>query len=217
MGCGETAIGVDTVSPGMIRNRATVDSGGNAGLPERQALHTQASSATLLQHPTHPGRWMPPGICLPFLFPRLSDNRLGIMGIRPVIGFLQGASVADGALWSDAMTSTSKVASNTPASRAKAAGRYKFNGIKSRRDAGATPGNGKPKATTARIQNAGRAATESKPEFDKIVASDYRMVLTRTVEPPATKRVELRHEYFLPNIARRACFREWRKGYNAAT
>ena len=166
MGCGETAIGVDTVSPGMIRNRATVDSGGNAGLPERQALHTQASSATLLQHPTHPGRWMPPGISLPFLFPRLSDNRPGIMGIRPVIGFLQGASVADGALWSDAMTSTSKVASNTPASRAKAGGRYKFNGIKSRRDAGATPGNGKPKATTARIQNAGRAATELKPELD---------------------------------------------------
>lgn len=217
MGCGETAIGVDTVSPGMIRNRATVDSGGNAGLPERQALHTQASSATLLQHPTHPGRWMPPGICLPFLFPRLSDNRPGIMGIRPVIGFLQGASVADGALWSDAMTSTSKVASNTPASRAKGGGRYKFNGIKSRRDAGATPGNGKPKATTARIQNAGRAATELKPELDQIVAAAYRGVVTRTVKARATKRVEPRHEYFLPNIARRACFRGWRKGYNAAT
>ena len=170
MGCGETAIGVDTVSPGMIRNRATVDSGGNAGLPERQALHTQASSATLLQHPTHPGRWMPPGICLPFLFPRLSDNRPGIMGIRPVIGFLQGASVADGALWSDAMTSTSKVASNTPASRAKAGGRYKFNGIKSRRDAGATPGNGKPKATTARIQNAGRPLQSQNLSSMQIVA-----------------------------------------------
>jgi hypothetical protein len=55
MGCGETAIGVDTVSPGMIRNCATVDSGGNAGLPGRQALHTQASSTTLSQQP-HPPR-----------------------------------------------------------------------------------------------------------------------------------------------------------------
>jgi hypothetical protein len=43
-----------------------VDSGGNAGLPERQAHHTQASIAALLQHPTHPGRWMLPGIRLPF-------------------------------------------------------------------------------------------------------------------------------------------------------
>ena len=55
MGGGEAAIGVDTVSPGMIRNRTTVDSGGNVGLPGRQALHTQASSATLSQQP-HPPR-----------------------------------------------------------------------------------------------------------------------------------------------------------------
>src|SRR5580658_10699790 len=39
----------------MIRNRTTVDSGGNVGLPGRQALHTQASSATLSQQP-HPPR-----------------------------------------------------------------------------------------------------------------------------------------------------------------
>src|SRR5271156_5647034 len=45
-GCG-TPNGVDTVSLCMIRIRTTVDSGGNAGLPGRQALHTQASSATL--------------------------------------------------------------------------------------------------------------------------------------------------------------------------
>ncbi|MGC2268174.1 MAG: hypothetical protein WA608_15395, partial [Candidatus Acidiferrales bacterium] len=59
-------IAVDTVSLRVVMNGALVDSGGNAGLPGRQAHHTQAIFTTLWQHPTHPGRWMLPGICLPF-------------------------------------------------------------------------------------------------------------------------------------------------------
>jgi CheY-like chemotaxis protein len=62
----EPPIAVDTVSLRVVMRVALVDSGGNAGLPERQAHHTQASIAALLQHPTHPGRWMLPGIRLPF-------------------------------------------------------------------------------------------------------------------------------------------------------
>src|SRR5271156_3122731 len=83
VGSGETPIGVDTVSPGMIRNRTTVDSGGNVGLPGRQALHTQASFATLSQQP-HPPREVDATWHLPpvFIFGVLV-NLIEIMELRP--------------------------------------------------------------------------------------------------------------------------------------
>jgi hypothetical protein len=65
-------------------------------------------------------------------------------------------------------------------------------------------------------RSAGMAATGSRAEWIEVMTSDGSLVLAGPAELQSTELVRLRHG-FLPDTARRACFREWRKGYNAAT
>jgi hypothetical protein len=143
MGCGETAIGVDTVSPGMIMNRTTVDSGGNAGLPGRQALHTQASSATLSQQP-HPPREVDATWHLPPVF---YCNSFGFMEIRA----------------------------------------------------------------------SARCRDYCKNSGERIGAPFPPVSLFEIQRRTPLSVIAWETEYFVGGAVRRTCFRDWRKGYNAAT
>jgi len=188
MGGGEAAIGVDTVSPGMIRNRTTVDSGGNVGLPGRQALHTQASSATLSQQP-HPPREVDATWHLPpvFIF-------------RPV------------RQWVWIHEDTGRPASNGGASQ-------KFNGSGPVIDEAAPEKNQIPLCVPRPPNCGGKGkARDSVREDTRFSPSANRAPsITKTLKPRSIRPVEPPRRVFLPNIVRRTCFREWRKGYNAAT
>ena len=159
-----------------------MDSGGNAGLPGRQALHTQASSATLSQQP-HPPREVDATWHLPPVFNSETFRQYAWNHADTGVGKIIAAVAPTEGIWWDGWRQDCK--NNTE---------FLIDELRGWRSAG------------------------QRLTLDPLAAIGIRRNSLECVQGSGVKRLsESDAEYFERGTVRRTCFREWRKGYNAAT